>query len=268
MADAKKVNPNVPTSEEALAVRHFTDKTFSFSITRPASFRFRSGEFIMLGLMGEVKGKVKPILRAYSVASPSWDDKLDFYSIKVDDGPLTSKLQHIKIGDHVLLGRKPVGTLVCDAVLPGKRLFMFSTGTGIAPFASLIRDPEVYEKYDQIILTHTCREVGELAYGFERVDAARNDPLVGEIIGDRLTHIASVTREDYKLTGRITDLLESGELFKRVPGGAIDPKHDRAMICGSMDMTMDTKAIMEKFGLGEGSNAKPGEFVIEKAFVG
>ncbi|MBL4853231.1 MAG: ferredoxin--NADP reductase [Robiginitomaculum sp.] len=268
MADAKKVNSNAPTSEEVLAVKHFTDKTFSFSITRPASFRFRSGEFIMIGLMGEVKGKIKPILRAYSVASPSWDDKLDFYSIKVDDGPLTSKLQHIKAGDKVLLGRKPVGTLVCDAVLPGKRLFMFATGTGIAPFASLIRDPEVYEKYDQVILTHTCRDVAELAYGFEQIEAARKDPLVGEIISNRLLHIASVTQEDYKLKGRITDLLTSGELFNHVPGGAIDPKHDRAMICGSMDMTMDTKAIMENFGLNEGSNAKPGDFVIEKAFVG
>jgi len=267
MADVK-INPNAPTSEEVLAVKHFTDKTFSFSLTRPASFRFRSGEFIMIGLMGEVKGKTKPILRAYSVASPSWDDKLDFYSIKVDDGPLTSKLQHIKVGDKVLLGRKPVGTLVCDAVLPGKRLFMFSTGTGIAPFASLIRDPEVYEKYDQIILTHTCREVAELNYGFEIVAAARKDPLVGEIVGDKLTHIAMVTREEYGLKGRVTDLLLNGELFKHVPGGAIDPAHDRAMICGSMDMTMDTKAIMEKFGLREGSNAKPGEFVIEKAFVG
>lgn len=278
MADAKKVNPpkklnpNAPTSETVLAVKHFTDKTFSFSITRPPSFRFRSGEFIMIGLMGEVKGKVKPILRAYSIASPSWDEKLDFYSIKVDDGPLTSMLQHIKIGDKVLLGRKPVGTLICDAVLKGKRLFLFSTGTGIAPFASLIRDPEAYEKYEQIILTHTCRVVGELKYGYEIVEAARKDPLLLDILGDdfgkRLHHIPTVTRENFGLKGRITDLMESGELFKHVPGGAFDPEHDRAMICGSMDMTMDTKALMEKFDLTEGSVSRPSTFVIEKAFVG
>ena len=272
MADAKKANPNAPTSETVLAVKHFTDKTFSFSLTRPPSFRFRSGEFIMLGLMGEVKGKTKPILRAYSIASPSWDEKLDFYSIKVEDGPLTSMLQHIKEGDKVLLGRKPVGTLVCDAVLPGKRLFLFSTGTGIAPFASLIRDPEVYEKYNEIYLTHTCREVGELQYGYEIVEAARKDPLLCDIMGEdfgvRLHHIPTVTREDFALKGRITDLMESGELFKHIKGGAITPDHDRAMICGSMGMTMDTKALMEKFGLEEGSVSRPGTFVIEKAFVG
>ncbi len=272
MADTKKVNPNAPTSQEVLAVKHYTDKTFSFSITRPASFRFRSGEFIMLGLMGEVRGKPKPIMRAYSVASPSWDDKLDFYSIKVEDGPLTSKLQHIKVGDHVLLGRKPVGTLVCDAVLKGKRLFLFSTGTGIAPFASLIRDPEVYEKYEQIILTHTCREADELEYGYEIVAAARKDPLLCDILGDdfgaRLHHIATVTREDFSVMGRITDLMESGELWQYVAGGPIRPDCDRAMICGSMAMTLDTKALMEKFGLKEGSVSRPGTFVIEKAFVG
>ena len=259
-----KDNPNAPTSETVLSVKHFTDKTFSFSLTRPPSFRFRSGEFIMLGLMGEKK----PILRAYSIASPSWDEKLDFYSIKVEDGPLTSKLQHIKVGDHVLLGRKPVGTLVLDALLPGKRLFMFSTGTGIAPFASLIRDPDVYENFDQVILTHTCREVAELAYGIELVEEVRNDPLVGEMVGDKLVHITSVTREDYTLKGRITTLLESGEFFEHVAGGALDPKTDRAMICGSMDMTQDTKALMEKFGFKEGSLSDPADFVIEKAFVG
>ncbi len=267
-----KDNPNAPTSEEVLAVKHFTDKTFSFSLTRPASFRFRSGEFIMIGLMGEMKGRVKPILRAYSIASPSWDEKLDFYSIKVPDGPLTSMLQNIKVGDKVLLGRKPTGTLVCDALLPGKRLFLFSTGTGIAPFASLTRDPEVYEKFDQVILTHTCRTVAELKYGYERVEAARNDPLLCDIFGPdfgrRLFHIPTVTREDFTLKGRITDLMESGELWAHVPGGAIDPEHDRAMICGSMGMTLDTKALMETYGLDEGSVSRPGKFVIEKAFVG
>ncbi len=265
-------HPNAPTLEKVLSVKHYTDKTFSFSLTRPASFRFKSGEFIMIGLMGEIKGKTKPILRAYSIASPAWDEKLDFYSIKVPDGPLTSMLQHIKVGDHVLLGRKPTGTLVCDALIPGKRLFLFSTGTGIAPFASLIREPEVYEKFDDIILTHTCREVGELAYGYDIVEAARKDPLLidimGEDFGTRLHHVPTVTREDFTLKGRITDLMQSGDLWQHIKGGPMCPDHDRAMICGSMNMTLDTKALMEKFGLEEGSVSRPGKFVIEKAFVG
>ena len=267
-----KENPNAPTWQEVLEIKHYTDKTFSFSITRPASFRFRSGEFIMIGLMGEKNGKPKPILRAYSIASPSWDEKLDFYSIKVPDGPLTSKLQHIKLGDEVLLGKKPTGTLICDALIPGKRLFLFSTGTGIAPFASLIRDPEVYEKFDEVILTHTCREVAELAYGYDIVKAARKDPLLIDIFGDdfgkRLHHIATVTREDFEIKGRITDLMRSAELWKYVKGGKINAEHDRAMICGSMAMTLDTKELMEKYGLEEGSVSRPGSFVIEKAFVG
>lgn len=257
-------NPNAPTSETVLAVKHYTDKTFSFSLTRPASFRFRSGEFIMIGLMGEKK----PILRAYSIASPSWDEKLDFYSIKVADGPLTSKLQKIKEGDHVLLGRKPVGTLVLDALLPGKRLFMFSTGTGIAPFASLIRDPDVYENFDEVILTNTCREAGELAYGLELVESVRNDPLVGEMVGDKLKFVTSTTRDEHPVKGRITTLIENGELFKLIDGPPLNPETDRVMICGSMDMTLDTKALMEKAGLKEGSNSNPADFVIEKAFVG
>ena len=268
MTTAKPSNPNAPTSEEVLATQHYTDTLFSFSLTRPAGFRFRSGEFIMLGLMGEKNGKPKPLLRAYSIASPAWDDKLDFYSIKVPNGPLTSKLQHIQIGEHVLLGKKPVGTLVLDALLPGKRLFMFSTGTGIAPFASLIRDPDVYENFDQVILTHTCREVAELDYGIQLVKSVREHEFLGDIVDGKLTHICSVTREDYPLKGRITELLKTGELFNHIEGGPLDPKTDRVMICGSMDMTQDTKAMMEGFGLKEGSNSSPADFVIEKSFVG
>ncbi|MEE9273117.1 MAG: ferredoxin--NADP reductase [Robiginitomaculum sp.] len=263
-----KDNPNAPTHETVLCVKHYTNRLFSFSITRPASFRFRSGEFIMIGLMGEVKGKAKPILRAYSIASPAWDDKLDFYSIKVQDGPLTSMLQHIREGDTVMLGRKPVGTLVLDALLPGKRLFMLSTGTGIAPFASLIREPEVYENFDHVILTHTCREVAELQYGIEFVEQVCTDPLVGEMIGDKLHHITSITREEYPLKGRVTDLIESEELFDHVPGGKFDPKTDRVMICGSMAMTQELKDMCEARGFKEGSNSNPADFVIEKAFVG
>jgi ferredoxin--NADP+ reductase len=207
-------------------------------------------------------------LRAYSIASPSWDEKLDFYSIKVADGPLTSRLQKIKVGDKVLLGKKPVGTLVLDALLPGKRLFMFSTGTGIAPFASLIKDPDVYENFDEVILTNTCREAGELAYGKELVESVRNDPLVGEMIGDKLKFITSTTRDDHPVKGRITTLIENGELFKLIDGEPLNPETDRVMICGSMDMTLDTKALMEQAGLKEGSNSNPADFVIEKAFVG
>jgi len=258
---------NVPTEEKVLAVEHFTDRLFRFDITRPASFRFRSGEFIMIGLPKTEEQK-RPLMRAYSVASPAWDDKLEFYSIKVPDGPLTSRLQKIKEGDTILLGRKPVGTLVLDALLPGKRLYMFSTGTGIAPFASLIRDPETYERYEQVILTHTCRQKAELSYGLRLVNDVKDDPLVGEMIGDKLLHVASLTREDYPLKGRITTLIESGELFENAGTPRLNPAEDRVMICGSMDMINDTKALVETFGLTEGSNSNPAEFVVEKSFVG
>ncbi len=258
---------NAPTEEKVLSVEHFTDRLFRFEITRPSSFRFRSGEFIMIGLP-KTEDQRKPILRAYSVASPAWDEKLEFYSIKVPDGPLTSRLQKIKEGDTILLGKKPVGTLVLDALLPGKRLYMFSTGTGIAPFASLIRDPETYERYDQVILTHTCRQKAELSYGIRLVNDLKDDPLVGEMVGDKLLHVASLTREEYPLMGRITTLIKSGELFKNAGTPPLNPKEDRVMICGSMDMINDTKALVETFGLNEGSNSQPAEFVVEKSFVG
>ncbi|MGJ8564831.1 MAG: ferredoxin--NADP reductase [Alphaproteobacteria bacterium] len=263
---AAPVNPNAPTHETVLSVEHFTDRLFRFSITRPPAFRFRSGEFVMIGLHPE--GAKKPIMRAYSIASPSWDDKLDFYSIKVPDGPLTSHLQKIQSGDKVILSKKSVGTLVLDALLPGKRLYMFSTGTGIAPFASVIRDPETYERYEQIILTHTCRQVSELSYGVKLIEELRDDPLVGEMIDGKLFHVKSITREEYPLKGRITTLLESGKLFDELGTPRLNPEEDRVMICGSMDMINDTKAMVETFGLNEGSNSKPGEFVVEKAFVG
>ncbi len=252
-------------SEETIqSVRHYTDRLFSFRVTRPQSLRFRSGEFVMIGL--KVDGK--PLLRAYSIASPSWDEELEFFSIKVPDGPLTSRLQHIKEGDAILLGTKPVGTLVLDALLPGKRLYLLSTGTGIAPFASVIRDPETYEHYDQVILTHTCREVAELTYGKELVDAVREDPLVGEFVGDKLVYYPSVTREPFERQGRITTLLDDGTLYEELGIPALNPETDRVMICGSMEMLEDCKARCEQAGLTEGSNARPAEFVIEKAFVG
>lgn len=247
---------------DVLTVRHWTDKTFSFTCTRPPGFRFRSGEFVMIGLL--VDGK--PLVRAYSIASPNWDDNLEFYSIKVEDGPLTSRLQHLVVGDQILIRPKPVGTLVHDALTPGKRLILFSTGTGIAPFVSIIRDPETYEKFDQVILTHTCREVAELAYGQDIVRHCREDELLSEVVGDKLVHIATVTRETGEKTGRMTDWLRDGR-FEAETGAPLTAATDRVMICGSMDMLQDHKALCEAAGMKEGSNSEPGDFVIEKAFV-
>lgn len=260
-----KVNPNAPTAEKVLSVQHYTDRLFKFRLTRPQAFRFRSGEFVMIGLPKE---DGKPLLRAYSVASPSWDEELEFYSIKVPDGPLTSRLQKIQEGDEVLLGKKPTGTLVLDALTPGKRLYMFSTGTGFAPFASLVRDPETYEKYEEVIVTHTCREVAELQYSTQLVEDVINDPLVGEMAEGKLKLYTSCTREEHPCMGRITDLITSGKLFDDLGVPKLDPATDRAMICGSMEMINDTKALMIEHGLTEGSNAAPAEFVIEKAFAG
>jgi ferredoxin--NADP+ reductase len=263
-ADKPVRSPNAPTEETVLTVRHYTDRMFAFRMTRPTSFRFRSGEFVMIGLEG---ANGKPLLRAYSMASPSWDEELEFFSIKVPDGPLTSKLQLIKPGDKVLLGRKPTGTLVHDALTAGKRLYLFSTGTGIAPFASIIRDPETYQRFEQVILTHTCREVGELKYGQDLVAALKDDPLVGEH-AHRLVHYTTCTREPWANQKRITTLIETGQLFRDLGVPPLDPASDRVMICGSIDMITDTKALVEKAGLKEGSNATPAEFVVEKAFVG
>jgi len=262
-APAAPAIPKTVTEETVTKVRHWTDDLFELRVTRPATFRFRSGEFVMLGLM--VDGK--PLLRAYSVASPSWDEELDFYSIKVQEGPLTSRLQHVKEGDKVLLGRKPTGTLVHDALLPGKRLYLWSTGTGIAPFASVIRDPETYEKFDEVILCHTCRKVEDLAYGKMLVEDLKDDPLCGEF-ADRLVHYATTTRDESPAMGRITDNIESGKLFADLGIPPLDRAVDRVMICGSMAMLNDLKAICEARGFYEGSNAQPGDFVVERAFVG
>ncbi|TDL86825.1 ferredoxin--NADP reductase [Meridianimarinicoccus aquatilis] len=264
----------LPDAQTVTEVQHYTDRLFRFRVTRPASLRFRSGEFVMIGLMGDPDpktGRQKPLLRAYSIASPSWDEELEFYSIKVPDGPLTSKLQHIKPGDELILRPKPVGTLVHDALLPGKRLWFFATGTGIAPFASLIRDPQTYEDYDQIILTHTCRDVAELTYGRELVDSLKSDEMMQELLGDglnKLVYYPTTTREESPKMGRITTLLEDGTVFKDLGIGGITPETDRAMVCGSMGLNTDIKRILEGFGLHEGANSEPAEYVVEKAFVG
>lgn len=211
----------------------------------------------------------KPLVRAYSIASPHWDEELEFYSIKVPDGPLTSRLCNIKVGDDVLVGRKPVGTLVHDALVSGKRLYMLATGTGIAPFASLIRDPETYERFEQVILTHTCRQVEELKYGLGLVANLVNDPLVGDyIVAGRLTLDTSATRAPHVHIGRITARVADGSFFKDIDMPPFDPAVDRGMICGSMDMLASCKTMFEDAGFTEGSVSQPGQYVYEKAFVG
>ncbi|PWE28845.1 ferredoxin--NADP(+) reductase [Maritimibacter sp. 55A14] len=263
--ETAKPVPTLPDAQTVTAVQHWTDRLFSFRVTRPQSLRFRSGEFVMIGLMGD---NGKPLLRAYSIASPAWDDELEFYSIKVQDGPLTSKLQHIQPGDQIILRPKPVGTLVHDALLPGKRLWFFATGTGIAPFASLIREPQTYEDYDQIVLTHTCRDVAELEYGRRLVASLKDDPLIGEMVGDKLTYYPTTTREESPKMGRITTLIKDGTLFSDLGIEDFGPETDRAMVCGSIGLNNDLKEILEAFGLREGANSDPAEYVVEKAFVG
>lgn len=271
LADAapKPAGKTLPDAQTVTSVTHWTDTLFSFRVTRPASLRFRSGEFVMIGLPGD---NGKPILRAYSIASPNWDDELEFYSIKVQDGPLTSRLQHIRPGDEIILRPKPVGTLVLDALLPGKRLWFLATGTGIAPFASLMRDPETYERYEQVVMMHTCRTADELTYGRELVENLKNDPLLGELYGEdfakRLLYYPTTTRETSPLMGRITDNLTSGKVLGDLDLPSISAETDRAMICGSLAFNIDVKAVLEGFGLREGANSDPKEFVVEKAFVG
>ena len=256
--------PDNVFAETVVEVQHYTDRLFRFRTTRPTSLRFRSGEFVMIGL----PNAEKPVFRAYSIASPSWDEQLEFFSIKVENGPLTEHLQKIQPGDTLLIRKKPTGTLVLDALIPGRRLWLFSTGTGVAPFASVIRDPETYEKFEEVILVQTCRDVAELAYAKELVSAIGEDPLIGEIAADKLRLYTTTTREQSERMGRCTDLMRSGRLFADLGVPPIAPEVDRGMICGSMAMLKETKEILEGFGLTEGSNAAPGEFVVERAFVG
>ncbi|MFD0858100.1 ferredoxin--NADP reductase [Roseovarius aquimarinus] len=270
----KRAAPTLPDAQTVTQVTHWTDRLFSFRVTRPASLRFRSGEFVMIGLMGDPDpetGKQKPLLRAYSIASPSWDDELEFYSIKVEDGPLTSKLQHIQPGDEIILRPKPVGTLVHDALLPGKRLWLFATGTGFAPFASLLRDPQTYEDYDEVIVTHTCRTVGELEYGAQLIEDVRGNEMLEELIGEgfaaKLRYYPTTTREESPKMGRITDLMRSGEVYADLGVPPLAPETDRAMICGNLAFNLDLKALLEEYGLREGANSAPREYVVEKAFL-
>ena len=249
--------------ETVTSVTQYTDRLFSFQTTRDPSFRFENGQFAMIGL--EVDGR--PLLRAYSMASSNYDEGIEFYSIKVENGPLTSRLQHIKVGDTMLVGRKPTGTLVQSSLLPGKRLYLLSTGTGLAPFVSIIKEPDVYERYAQIVLVHGCRHVAELQYGIERVEAVRNDEFLGDFAREKLVHYATATREPYENRGRITAAIESGDLFARIGAPDLDPASDRVMICGSPDVLADLVGTLEKRNFVEGSGGAPGTYVIEKAFA-
>ena len=261
----------LPDAQTVTEVEHYTDSLFRFRVTRPASMRFRSGEFVMIGLLGDPHpetGKQKPLLRAYSIASPAWDETLQFYSIKVDNGPLTSKLQHIKVGDQLILKQKSVGTLVHDALTQANRMWFFSTGTGIAPFASLLREPETYERFNQVVLTHTCRDLADLKFGEELIAETKNDILVGEEAQHKLVYYPTTTRETSAKMGRITTALEDGSLFESLNITDFSAINDRAMVCGSMGLNTDMKRILENYGLREGANSDPGDYVIEKAFVG
>lgn len=253
------------TVEEVRSVRHWNEHLFSFSISRPSSFRFRSGEFVMIGLPGDNR----PLLRAYSIASPAYAEELEFLSIKVPDGPLTSRLQCVEPGDGLFLGRKPTGTLVADALLPGRRLFLLSTGTGLAPFLSIVRDPDIYERFSQIVLVHCVRHVSDLAFRDVLESQLAGDPLVQDQALLQFHYVPTVTREDFHTTGRIGALIGNGLLFRPPVGGPahFDPAIDRIMLCGSMAMIRDLEARFAELGFIEGSNAAPGQFVIERAFV-
>jgi len=249
--------------EQVLSVHHWTDTLFSFTTTRDPSLRFSNGHFTMIGL----RVNDKPLLRAYSIVSPNHDEHLEFLSIKVPDGPLTSRLQHIKVGDKVIVGRKPTGTLVIDYLLPGKRLYMLSTGTGLAPFMSIIRDPATYEQFEQVVLVHGVRQINELAYHDYITKALPAHEFLGEMVSAQLLYYPTVTREPYLNMGRVTDLLDSGKLTTDMKLPALNPAEDRVMICGSPGMLRDLKQMLETRGFKEGNTSIPGDFVIERAFA-
>jgi ferredoxin--NADP+ reductase len=251
------------SEERVLSVRHWNDTLFSFTTTRNPSLRFRNGHFIMIGL--EVEGR--PLLRAFSFASANYDEHLEFYSIKVPNGPLTSRLQHVQPGDPILVGRKPTGTLILDHLLPGKRLYLLGTGTGLAPFMSLVRDPEAYDRYETVILAHGVRHISDLGYREYLENELPNHELVGEEVRQKLRYYPTVTREPFRNQGRVTDLLASDKLPADLGLPPLDPAHDRVMICGSPSMLADTVALLEARGFEEGSSDGQGHYVIERAFV-
>ncbi len=251
-------------NETVLTVHHWTDRLFSFTTTRDPSLRFSNGHFTMIGL--RLEGG-KPLLRAYSIVSANYEEHLEFLSIKVQDGPLTSKLQHIKVGDKIAVGKKPTGTLLIDYLLPGKNLYLFGTGTGLAPFMSIIRDPATYEKFEKVILVHGVRQVAELAYHDYLTLELPEHEFLGDMISEQLLYYPTVTREPFRNQGRVTTLIETGKLQSDLGLPKFDPATDRAMMCGSPALLKDLKHILEKRGFIEGNTTKPGDYVVERAFV-
>lgn len=249
--------------EQVLSVHHWTDTLFSFTTTRSRTLRYLNGQFTMIGL--EVEGR--PLLRAYSMVSPNYEEQLEFFSIKVQNGPLTSRLQHVKVGDTLLVGRKPTGTLIHDNLLPGRHLYLLGTGTGLAPFMSIIRDPDTYERFEKVVLVHGCRFVAELAYEELITKTLPQDELLGESVAEKLLYYPTVTREPFRNTGRITELLVSGKLATDLGLPPFSRADDRVMMCGSPAMLADVRAYLDQQGFTEGSMSEPGEYVIEKAFV-
>jgi ferredoxin--NADP+ reductase len=249
--------------EKILDVHHWTDRLFTFKTTRDPSLRFSNGHFTMIGL----RVNDKPLLRAYSIVSANYEDHLEFLSIKVPDGPLTSRLQHVQAGDMIIVGRKPTGTLLIDYLLPGKRLFLLSTGTGLAPFMSIVRDPETYEKFEQIVLVHGVRQKDELAYHDLLVEHLPAHELIGDMVKSQLRYYPTVTREAYKNMGPVTELIDTGKIFEDLQMPGLNPKEDRIMICGSPGMLKDLKHMLESRGFNEGNTSRPGDFVIERAFA-
>jgi ferredoxin--NADP+ reductase len=249
--------------ETVQTVHHWNDTLFSFTTSRDPSMRFRTGQFVMIGL--EVEGR--PLMRAYSVASPTYADNLEFYSIKVQDGPLTSRLQHLQPGDTLLISKKPTGSLVIENLKPGGNLYLLSTGTGLAPFLSVIHDPDFYEAFDRIILTHGVREVSELGYHDYILNELPENEYIGELVQEKLMYYPTVTREPFRNQGRLTDLIRSGKLADDLGLPALNPETDRVMICGSPAMLAELVEILKERGFTEGTSRDPGDYVIERAFV-
>ena len=251
-------------AERVIDVHHWNDTLFSFKTSRDQSLRFENGHFVMVGL--EVDGK--PLTRAYSIASANYDEYLEFFSIKVQHGPLTSRLQHLKVGDEVLISRKPTGTLTLHDLLPGKHLYMLATGTGLAPFLSIIKDPETYQRFEKIILVHGVRQVDELAYRDVITEELPANEFFGEDVRQKLIYYPTVTREEFHNRGRVTELIESGKLFQDIGLTALDPNVDRVMICGSTSMLKDTSTLLDTRGFNISPHiGVPGDYVIERAFV-
>lgn len=251
-------------NETVLDVHHWNDTLFSFRTTRDPGLRFANGQFVMIGLEGEGR----PLVRAYSIASPNYEEHLEFFSIKVPNGPLTSRLQHLQPGDPIVVSKKPTGTLVLHDLLPGKHLYLLSTGTGLAPFMSVIQDPETYERFEKVVLIHGVRHVSELAYADFITGELPQNEFFGEDVRDKLIYYPTVTREPFRNQGRLTDLIESGKLFADIGLPPLDPAVDRAMICGSPAMLRDTCALLDARGFHISPHiGAPGDYVIERAFA-